>query len=57
MLLINALDDIDLEARSRSALKTLVEGPYGNSGVTYWGNQVSFLENEQSPEAWIKETR
>jgi hypothetical protein len=57
MFLINTLNNVDLEAGSRSALKTLVECSYGNSGMPYWWNYMSFLEDESSPEAWIEETR
>ena len=57
MFLINTLDNVDLEAGSRSALKTLVERSYGDSGMPYWWNYMSFLEDESSPEAWIEEAR
>lgn len=57
MLLINTLNDVDFQAWSRSTLKTLVESAYGDDGVPYWWNRMRFLEDESSPEAWIKEAR
>jgi hypothetical protein len=55
VLLIDALDDINLQIGSRGRLQALIESSKGNDGVPNGGNTMTLLKNKFRPKGRVVE--